>query len=104
MAFDEVVKGVDAIAHTVSPARLAVSDPQGMYCLPDYRFVILLRAELIIPVVKGTVCILTSAARYGSAQIVCTAYRRHIFVCCNYAIGARDLSEVDWNEQYHQRT
>ncbi|KAG7448146.1 D-lactaldehyde dehydrogenase [Guyanagaster necrorhizus] len=81
-AFDEAVKGVDAIAHTASPVQLSVSDPQ----------------ELILPAVKGTVGMLTSAAKYGSSV-------RRIVVTSSCAAIMRSepetitLSEVDWNEQ-----
>ncbi|KAK0229941.1 hypothetical protein EDD85DRAFT_125874 [Armillaria nabsnona] len=81
-AFDEAVKGVHAIAHTASPVQLSVSDPQ----------------ELIVPAVKGTVGMLTSAAKYGSSV-------RRIVVTSSCAAIMRSepetitLSEVDWNEQ-----
>ncbi|KAK0194726.1 hypothetical protein F5146DRAFT_926509 [Armillaria mellea] len=81
-AFDEAVKGVDAIAHTASPVQLSVSDPQ----------------ELIVPALKGTVGMLTSAAKYGSSvrRIVVTSSCAAIL---RSEPGSITLSEVDWNEQ-----
>ncbi|KAK0484420.1 hypothetical protein IW261DRAFT_1456425 [Armillaria novae-zelandiae] len=81
-AFDEAVKGVDAIAHTASPVQFSVRDPQ----------------ELIVPAVKGTVGILTSAAKYGSSvqRIVVTSSSAAIL---RSEPGTITLSEVDWNEQ-----
>ncbi|CAL1708192.1 unnamed protein product [Somion occarium] len=49
-AFDEAVKGIDAIEHVASPVSLAANDPN----------------ELIKPAVEGTRSILRSALRYGS--------------------------------------
>lgn len=48
-AFDESVKGVDAVAHTASPFHLQADDPQ----------------DLIEPAVKGTVGILASVDKYA---------------------------------------
>jgi len=50
-AYDEAVKGVDAVAHTASPAVLNVHDPDA----------------LIKPAVSGTVNILESVKRNGSS-------------------------------------
>ncbi|KAK7687131.1 hypothetical protein QCA50_009634 [Cerrena zonata] len=50
-AFDEVVKGVDAIEHTASPFHFNVSDPQ----------------ELIRPAVAGTTSVLQSALKFGTS-------------------------------------
>lgn len=48
-AFDEAVKGVDAVAHTASPFHLKADDPQ----------------ELIGPAVQGTVGVLESIKKNG---------------------------------------
>ncbi|KAK0460564.1 D-lactaldehyde dehydrogenase [Desarmillaria tabescens] len=81
-AFDEAVKGVDAILHTASPVQLNADDPQ----------------ELIAPAVKGTVGMLTSAAKYGSSvrRIVVTSSCAAIL---RSESGTITLSEADWNEQ-----
>ncbi|KIY46821.1 NAD(P)-binding protein [Fistulina hepatica ATCC 64428] len=49
-AFDEAVKGVDAVEHTASPFHMKAGDPQ----------------ELIVPAVKGTVGMLQSVLKNGS--------------------------------------
>ncbi|KAI0342089.1 NAD-P-binding protein [Trametopsis cervina] len=49
-AFDDAVKGVDAIEHTASPFHFAVDDP----------------AELITPAVAGTGSVLQSAFKHGT--------------------------------------
>ncbi|KAK0205610.1 D-lactaldehyde dehydrogenase [Desarmillaria ectypa] len=84
-AFDEAVKGVDAVLHTASPVQLNVVDPQ----------------ELILPAVKGTVGMLTSAAKYGSSvrRIVITSSCAAILRSGSYYPGTTTLSEVDWNEE-----
>jgi len=48
-AFDEAVKGVDAIAHTASPFHYKSSNPD----------------DLIIPAVRGTTSIMNSALKHG---------------------------------------
>ena len=47
-AFDEAVKGVDAVAHTASPFHMNAKDPQ----------------ELITPAVQGTTGVLKSVQKY----------------------------------------
>ncbi|KIY74197.1 NAD(P)-binding protein [Cylindrobasidium torrendii FP15055 ss-10] len=81
-AFDEAVKGVDAIEHTASPFHFNAKDPQ----------------ELIEPAVKGTVGILASALKNGSAV------KRIVVTSSVAAIVHNDpnpivLDENDWNEQ-----
>ncbi|KAG2137915.1 hypothetical protein DEU56DRAFT_736589 [Suillus clintonianus] len=81
-AFDEAVKGVDAIEHTASPFHMNADDPN----------------ELIIPAVNGTVGILKSALKYGQSV-------KRIVVTSSGAAVLRDtptpstFSELDWNEQ-----
>ncbi|KAG7439978.1 NAD(P)-binding protein [Guyanagaster necrorhizus] len=81
-AFDEAVKGVDAIAHTASPFHLKAVDPQ----------------ELIGPAVKGTVGMLASALKNGSSvqRIVVTSSCAAIL---HVSPEPKVFSEVDWNEQ-----
>ncbi|PBK61525.1 D-lactaldehyde dehydrogenase [Armillaria solidipes] len=81
-AFDEAVKGVDAIAHTASPFHLNAVDPQ----------------ELIGPAVKGTVGMLASALKNGSSvqRIVVTSSCASVL---HVSPEPKVFSEVDWNEQ-----
>ncbi|KAF8209093.1 hypothetical protein K438DRAFT_2012400 [Mycena galopus ATCC 62051] len=81
-AFDEVVKGVDAIEHTASPFHLQADDPE----------------ELIRPAIEGTVGILKSALKHG------TTVKRVVVTSSCAAIFQQDpepktLSELHWNEQ-----
>ncbi|KAG1731354.1 uncharacterized protein EDB91DRAFT_1154692 [Suillus paluster] len=81
-AFDEAVKGVDAIEHTASPFHMNADDPD----------------ELINPAVNGTVGILKSALKHGQSV-------KRIVVTSSGAAIQRDsptpitVSELDWNEQ-----
>lgn len=81
-AFDEVVKGVDAIEHTASPFHFNVSDPQ----------------ELIRPAVAGTTSVLQSALKFG------TSVKRVVVLSSTAAIQTVGLdhpkvfTEADWNE------
>ncbi|KAK0448421.1 uncharacterized protein EV420DRAFT_1566683 [Desarmillaria tabescens] len=81
-AFDEAVKGVDAIAHTASPFHMNAVDPQ----------------ELIGPAVKGTVGMLASALKNGSSvqRIVVTSSCASVL---HVSPEPKTFSEVDWNEQ-----
>jgi nucleoside-diphosphate-sugar epimerase len=69
-AFDEVVKDVDAIAHTASPFHYKSTNPDGM---SDFLWILILFGaqdtayiELIIPAVQGTTSILNSALKHGN--------------------------------------
>jgi hypothetical protein len=64
-AFDEAVKGVDAIAHTASPCRLTADDPQGMNYHLICFLLLMCIAELIAPALRGTLSILQSALKHG---------------------------------------
>ncbi|PSR87356.1 hypothetical protein PHLCEN_2v5173 [Hermanssonia centrifuga] len=80
-AFDEAVKGVDAIAHTASPFHLNADDPN----------------ELITPAVKGTLSVLQSALKYG------TTVKRIVVTSSTAAVISPDpnprvFSEDDWND------
>jgi nucleoside-diphosphate-sugar epimerase len=81
-AFDEAVKGIDAIEHTASPFYLVVDDPQ----------------ELIEPAVKGTVGILESALKYGQSvkRVVVTSSAASIL---SDSENPGVFSELDWNDQ-----
>ncbi|KAF9482939.1 NAD(P)-binding protein [Pholiota conissans] len=81
-AFDEAVKGVDAIEHMASPFHNNVKDPQ----------------EFIRPAVQGTVGILKSASKYGQnvKRIVVTSSCAAISTPWNKAPPAK-FSEADWN-------
>ncbi|KIP01586.1 hypothetical protein PHLGIDRAFT_131196 [Phlebiopsis gigantea 11061_1 CR5-6] len=81
-AFDEAVKGVDAIAHTASPFHFNAKDPQ----------------ELITPAVAGTGSILQSALLHANdtvKRIVLTASCATVLTPDGVA---RTYSEADWNE------
>ncbi|KAJ7016547.1 hypothetical protein C8F04DRAFT_1160741 [Mycena alexandri] len=81
-AFDEAVKGVDAIEHTASPYHFQADDP----------------AELIEPAVKGTVGILESARKYGKSikRVVVTSSTAAVL---NVAPTPQILDESNWNDQ-----
>ncbi|KAJ7636242.1 D-lactaldehyde dehydrogenase [Roridomyces roridus] len=79
-AFDEAVKGVDAIEHTASPFHFNAEDP----------------AELSVPAIQGTVGILESARKYAPSvkRIVITS-------SCAAVMHAstEPLDEFDWNDE-----
>ncbi|KAJ7479840.1 D-lactaldehyde dehydrogenase [Mycena latifolia] len=81
-AFDEAVKGVDAIEHTASPFHFEADDP----------------AELLEPAIKGTVGILESARKYGTAvkRIVVTSSCAAVLTISS---EPQYLSELNWNDQ-----
>ncbi|KAF7336883.1 D-lactaldehyde dehydrogenase [Mycena venus] len=84
-AFDDVVKGVDAIEHIASPFHFQADDP----------------AELLEPAIKGTVGILESARKYGTSvkRVVITSSCAAI---ANVSTAPQVLSEVDWSVQAEQ--
>ncbi|KAJ7232314.1 NAD-P-binding protein [Mycena haematopus] len=81
-AFDEAVKGVDAIEHTASPFHFQADDP----------------AELLDPAIKGTVSILESARKYGTSvkRVVVTSSCAAVL---NVSPTPQVLSELNWNDQ-----
>ncbi|KDQ65079.1 hypothetical protein JAAARDRAFT_247410 [Jaapia argillacea MUCL 33604] len=81
-AFDEAVKGVDAIEHTASPFHLNCDDPQ----------------EFIEPAVKGTVGVLQSALKYGSTvkRIVVTSSCAAVLTISD---KSQTFTELNWNDQ-----
>ncbi|CAK5277832.1 unnamed protein product [Mycena citricolor] len=82
-AFDEAVKGVDAIAHTASPFHFQVHEP----------------SELIGPAVNGTLGILKSALKCGEnvRRVVVTASTATVLTA-NLPTQTV-FSEKDWNER-----
>ncbi|KAH9949956.1 NAD(P)-binding protein [Amylocystis lapponica] len=81
-AFDEAVKGVDAIEHTASPFTFAFEDPN----------------DLIIPAVHGTTSILESTLKHGSSV------KRFVLLSSTAAVeemGAvpRTYDENSWDDQ-----
>ncbi|RDX50525.1 NAD dependent epimerase/dehydratase [Lentinus brumalis] len=81
-AFDDAVKGVDAIAHLASPVRVTATDPE----------------ELIRPALGGTTSVLRSASAPGSSV------KRIVYVSSLAAVvdSRRPkpivYTEADWNE------
>ncbi|KAI0288553.1 hypothetical protein B0F90DRAFT_1827342 [Multifurca ochricompacta] len=79
-AFDEAVKGVDAIAHTASPFHYKATDPD----------------ELIIPAVRGTTSILNSTLKHGNAvkRLVLTS---SVAAVREEVTTPRVFNETTWN-------
>ncbi|KAG9310432.1 hypothetical protein JVU11DRAFT_9572 [Chiua virens] len=82
-AFDEAVKGVDAIEHTASPFHMNAIDPD----------------ELIKPAVNGTVGMLKSILKDGSSKV-----KRVVITSSGAAVLREDpnpitFTEADWNNQ-----
>jgi nucleoside-diphosphate-sugar epimerase len=81
-AFDELVKDVDAIAHTASPFHFSSEDPQ----------------DFLDPAINGTVGVLKSAIKYGKRV-------KRVVITSSVAAVQQNVSEpkvfteVDWNEQ-----
>ncbi|KAJ7844935.1 NAD(P)-binding protein [Mycena olivaceomarginata] len=80
-AFDQAVKNVDAIAHSASPYHFHADDP----------------GEWLEPAIKGTISILESARRFG------TAVKRVVVTSSTAAVqydspNPRVFSELDWDD------
>ncbi|KAF7328348.1 NAD(P)-binding protein [Mycena venus] len=80
-AFDEAVKGVDAIEHMASPVHLNAENPD----------------EIIVPTVKGTLSMLNSAMKHGKNV------KRVVLMSSTAAVlqeqsEPKTFSELDWNE------
>ncbi|KIP03371.1 hypothetical protein PHLGIDRAFT_94911 [Phlebiopsis gigantea 11061_1 CR5-6] len=80
-AFDDAVKGVDAIAHTASPFHTKATHPD----------------ELVVPAVRGTLSILQSALAHGAAV------KRVVITSSTAAVvyptpQPRVFTEADWND------
>ncbi|CAE6464972.1 unnamed protein product [Rhizoctonia solani] len=83
-AFDEAVKGVDAIAHTASPVPFDTEDPK----------------DVIEPAVRGTIGILDSAHKYGLnvKRVVITSSITAISdVMYHLKVPGTIHTENDWN-------
>ncbi|KAJ8089399.1 hypothetical protein PM082_014647 [Marasmius tenuissimus] len=80
-AFDEAVKGVDAVEHVASPFHMNADDPN----------------ELIEPAVKGTVGILESVKKYGDKvkRVVITSSCAAISVLMDKPMV---FDEENWND------
>lgn len=80
-AFDDAVKGVDAIAHTASPFHYNSTNPD----------------DLIVPAVRGTTAILNSALKHGSnlKRVVLTSSAVAIL---EVTTVPRVFTESSWNE------
>ncbi|PAV17621.1 D-lactaldehyde dehydrogenase [Pyrrhoderma noxium] len=81
-AFDEAVKGVDAIEHTASPLHMNAVDPN----------------DLIDPAVKGTISMLESALRHAGPQLKRIVVTSSGTTILNHE-SSGILSEKDWNEK-----
>jgi nucleoside-diphosphate-sugar epimerase len=101
-AFDEVVKGIDVIAHTASPFHFKATNPDGEQFL-SYRKVVFfnlrngIHSDIIIPAVRGTTSILNSALKHGSNV------KRFVLTSSGVAIREsttvpRVFTESDWNK------
>jgi nucleoside-diphosphate-sugar epimerase len=79
-AFDEAVKGVDAIAHTASPFHYKSTNPD----------------DLIIPAVRGTTSILNSALKHGSTlkRVILTS---SVAAVREDTTAPRVFNESNWN-------
>jgi hypothetical protein len=73
-AFDEAVKGVDAIEHMASPFHTNVKEPDGIVIIMAVavRLTRHFISDFILPAVQGTVGMLKSALKNGSVRY--TAY------------------------------
>ena len=98
-AFDDAVRGVDAIAHTASPFHYKATHPDGTFLYSIYgppSIVNWVYAELIIPAVRGTTSILNSALKHGNTV------KRFILTSSVAAIREetttpRVFNETNWN-------
>ncbi|GJE97179.1 NAD(P)-binding protein [Phanerochaete sordida] len=84
-AFDEVVKGIDAIEHLASPFYLTADDPQ----------------EIIGPAVAGTVGILQSALAHANdtvRRVVITSSCAAVLTDDPDLSKSRTFDETHWNE------
>nr|GAT52696.1 D-lactaldehyde dehydrogenase [Mycena chlorophos] len=82
-AFDEAVKGVDAIEHTASPFHFHSDDP----------------ADYLDPAINGTTGILRSALKFAPTvkRVVVTSSAAAV-VGNHFTQAVTTLSETDWND------
>jgi len=81
-AFDEAVKGVDAVEHTASPFHFHATDPE----------------ELIVPAVQGTRSILESTLKFGTSVKRVVVLSSCASVVEPTAKEPRTFKEADWNQ------
>ncbi|KAG7443070.1 D-lactaldehyde dehydrogenase [Guyanagaster necrorhizus] len=81
-AFDDAVKGVDAIIHTASPVHLSADEP----------------SELIDPAVGGVKGILKSALKNGSDSLKRIVMSSSSAAIVAFSTAPVTVSEADWNE------
>ncbi|PBK74752.1 NAD(P)-binding protein [Armillaria solidipes] len=81
-AFDDAVKGVDAIIHTASPVHLSADDP----------------SELIDPAVGGVEGILKSALKNGSDSLKRIVITSSCAAIIAFSLIPVTISETVWNE------
>jgi len=81
-AFDEAVKGMDAVEHTASPYHFKAGDPD----------------ELIVPALHGTTRVLESTLAYGSSvkRVVVTS---SVAAVLEAKSTPRVFTETDWNDE-----
>ncbi|KAK7047142.1 hypothetical protein VNI00_006807 [Paramarasmius palmivorus] len=82
-AFDEAVKGVDAVQHIASPFHMNADDPN----------------ELIEPAVKGTVGILESVKKFGGDKVKRVVVTSSCASVMHNSPEPKVFSEEDWNDQ-----
>ncbi|CCM04250.1 uncharacterized protein FIBRA_06417 [Fibroporia radiculosa] len=81
-AFDEAVKGVDAIVHPASPVHLNINEPD----------------DVIVPAVQGTKRLLEAALAHGNA-VKRVVYTSSCAAVLEFLDTPRTFSETDWNEK-----
>ncbi|KAF8873077.1 D-lactaldehyde dehydrogenase [Infundibulicybe gibba] len=81
-AFNEAVKGVDAIHHVASPVVRETDDPQ----------------KILQPAIRGTVGILESALKFGPSvkRVILTS---SVAAISQLSRGPATYSEKDWNDE-----
>ncbi|VDB82649.1 unnamed protein product [Peniophora sp. CBMAI 1063] len=82
-AFDEAVRGIDAVAHTASPFHLHAEDP----------------SEIIDPAVKGTLSILHSILEHGAGVKRLVLTSSIVSIWSLHIDKLTVFTEKDWNEQ-----
>lgn len=82
-AFDEAVKGIDAIEHTASPFHFNSIDPN----------------DLIGPAVAGTNSILQSALQHGGTRLKRIVVTSSVAAVLTVLPNPPVFTEEDWNEQ-----
>ncbi|KAH6910648.1 D-lactaldehyde dehydrogenase [Coprinopsis sp. MPI-PUGE-AT-0042] len=91
-AWDEAVKGVQAVEHTATPVDFFAPNPK-----PEGKGLFATSSYFIEPAIKGTVRILESALKYKGAikRIIVTS---SLGAVVNPTDAPRAYTEEDWNE------